>query len=624
MNILFCIPLVASWIFGTCLMNFLLHGRIISLVILAAGCSFGEIFSAWMFFIFSLWFEPDILHCMIHSLTLVLFAAVFMYLTPKQYRKLAFPNKPEILLAIVIPSVFVSFLEYISVAYKENNFRGAAYGDTPFHMNIISSFAFGCNKNRKRLFQITAPFFAGEILAYPIIPNFYSSVFITGFNANFHQSIVYPSLIFIWAIFTLIVCTTYAFTRSVAACALSPVFFIFIGGTGFLNLFKLKGKSLFYTDFVHVLGNGKYGTFFHSLIHVILPQRASLFALPICWSVIYILSMMKSQLDIKAFIAIGILVSSLPQVQGHALIALFEFGVCYAVIRFPWKDLSKAKYVILNYLVMCFFGLSLGLFQLKPYMGRVQKKFMRFEPVWVESGRQFNFFSFWWLGLGCFGVIALANGVVILSLRQFKIYFPSLFVFYLSNVIVYQPWNLDNTKVFYAAFIPLALPVVSNFFVYIYNHFRKKSLIVLIPLFLGTTFSGLLAVRMCLVESYNVWPDFKKDMEFANWIKKNTPYNATFVTDTWHGNPVSTLAGRQLLYGYLGWISSHGIDYTARYNALSKYKSNKNNVKLLDNFDVTYYVETPKEKPITPYEEHWKQIYKFENYKVYKRINKTT
>ena len=225
---------------------------------------------------------------------------------------------------------------------------------------------------------------------------------------------------------------------------------------------------------------------------------------------------------------------------------------------------------------------------------------------------------------GCFGVIALANGVVILSLRQFKIYFPSLFVFYLSNVIVYQPWNLDNTKVFYAAFIPLALPVVSNFFVYIYNHFRKKSLIVLIPLFLGTTFSGLLAVRMCLVESYNVWPDFKKDMEFANWIKKNTPYNATFVTDTWHGNPVSTLAGRQLLYGYLGWISSHGIDYTARYNALSKYKSNKNNVKLLDNFDVTYYVETPKEKPITPYEEHWKQIYKFENYKVYKRINKTT
>jgi hypothetical protein len=54
-------------------------------------------------------------------------------------------------------------------------------------------------------------------------------------------------------------------------------------------------------------------------------------------------------------------------------------------------------------------------------------------------------------------------GIAGLTSRQFVLYIPSLVVYGITNIIRYQPWELDNTKLFYAAWIPLALPLIANF-----------------------------------------------------------------------------------------------------------------------------------------------------------------
>lgn len=614
---------MCSWYLGVSIVNYLLSGRANIMLIVTIGLPFGEILSAWIFFVCTLWFEANIIHCMFHSLFISIIALAITLITPFKQKTFKVAHLRFLFYSTVIPSLFVSYILTISIGFNGNEFRGAAYGDMPFHMNIISSFAFGCNKKRKTLFGVTAPFFAGEPLAYPILPNFYSAVFMQAFNCNYNQAIVIPSLAFVFSLFSILGQITLYFTGSCSAIVVVHVLFLFNGGTGFLHYFALKDNNLFYTDFVHNLGNGKHGCWFHSIIHVILPQRASLFALPISWSIIYLLLSSKPVLDIKCFACIGLLISALPQVQAHALIALFEFGLCYAIIKFPYGNKKQMLAVIANYSMMAAIGLTLGLPQLKNYLGRVRSNFMRIEPVWVESGKSYNFFSFWWAALGVFGVISLVHGPLYLTKNQLLLYIPALFVFFVSNIIIYQPWNLDNTKIFYTAFIPLAMPVVANFFVKFTRSTHNISLALTIPLFITCCISGGFALHMVLTQCYCVWQDYDRDLRFGEWIRRNTPYDATFISDEWHGNPVTTLAGRQILIGYTGWTSSHGINTTERYRAVVRYSRDKRYINLIDAYNVTYYVTQTDNKIMKPYNEHWEKIHEFRPYVVYRRFNNT-
>lgn len=60
-------------------------------------------------------------------------------------------------------------------------------------------------------------------------------------------------------------------------------------------------------------------------------------------------------------------------------------------------------------------------------------------------------------------------------------------------------------------------------------------------------------------------------LQLAGWIRDNTPASAVFMTDPSENNHIraeSSLAGRQVAQGYLGWLSSHGLDMYRRSSAL--------------------------------------------------------
>jgi hypothetical protein len=225
--------------------------------------------------------------------------------------------------AVFLPAIVLLWFLYFGLFFCENYTKGAGYGDLPFHLNLISSFAYGCNSNRSSLFDLVAPFFAKEPLPYPVLSNFYSAFLLKCFSASRHASIVIPSAILDFSLFAVLAGLVSKFSRCFFPCFFAPWLFLFGGGLGFVNFLQYPNTRLaLYTDFVHSWGRGVRGSWFQPIIHVLLPQRASLHSLPMAFSILLVLMHIGDppRLRLRASVAVGLL----PQVQPHAIIACAE------------------------------------------------------------------------------------------------------------------------------------------------------------------------------------------------------------------------------------------------------------------------------------------------------------
>src|ERR1044072_8566468 len=104
------------------------------------------------------------------------------------------------------------------------------YGDLPFHLSVITSFAFGNN------FPPEDPTYAGVRFTYPFISDFVSAVFVrcgadlreSMFIENFTLAISFVGLVHRWALVML---------RDKLAAIITPLLVILNGGLGWTQLF---------------------------------------------------------------------------------------------------------------------------------------------------------------------------------------------------------------------------------------------------------------------------------------------------------------------------------------------------------------------------------------------------
>ncbi len=57
----------------------------------------------------------------------------------------------------------------------------------------------------------------------------------------------------------------------------------------------------------------------------------------------------------------------------------------------------------------------------------------------------------------------------------------------------------------------------------------------------------------------------QEEQATAAWIEKNISPKENILTGSSHLNLVDSLAGKPVLLGYPGWLWTHGIDYSQRY-----------------------------------------------------------
>ncbi|EAX91690.1 hypothetical protein TVAG_092760 [Trichomonas vaginalis G3] len=465
--------------------------------------------------------------------------------------------------------------------------HGASFGDFPFHMNIISSFVYGCNKNRKHLFDLVSPFYAHKELAYPFIPNYYSSVLISCYGVSIHDATVFPSIPVSIALYIILVDLIFEFTKSEFAAIIGVYLFTYNGGMGFTHFFYEKYRQSWFIDYVHYWDDDWKEFWLQAVSHVLLPQRASLFSMPIAWSVILILMRCNERGSATEFIAAGLLVALLPQIHPHSIIALAQWGVVFALITFPYKKVEKMPRFIMRYMCLGITAIVFGAFQCIPLIGRsTQNDFMKIQPI-NRGEFEKDIITLWCRGLGPFIVMALIHSPLILNKTQWKFYIPSIVVFLLGNIIYYQPWALDNTKVFYAAFIPLATASVSLFMKKL-TKFGFLGVVTFIVLFMFSIFSGILSVYVTWKTRSIEWDIYAASYNSANFIINNTPPDSIWISDNQHQNPIVTLAGRQIFVGYIGWLMNHGLDFESRQEIMNRLVDNPEDTTEIDEFNITY------------------------------------
>ena len=627
---LWAFEVLSSIYFGYSFVTYLIGNGLDPIQRIFAGSPIGFYFFAWLCFIFSykrkLDFYVAIPSLLIQTILTIYFQIKIKNSEIKLKTKIKF--KKTQIFTLLLFSAFFTYLMYVSMLYQGRRSKAAGYGDIPFHMNIISSFVTGCNHKRQSFLEIETVFYAGEKLAYPFMTNFYTATLMATGRATMRAALLFPSIIISISLVFGIYYLGIFFHQSHLCSLIALIMFCNLGGLGFTRLFDKKLYKNFNYDLIHNWGDKIIAYWFHPLMHVLIPQRASLWSMPLCyWCILCLLKGMEEK-NIDFFILAAIYVGITPLVQMHSYVALAQWAIVYAILNFPWKQPKCWLEHIKLWLTFALIANILAVPQFTPYLNRLSSKingkrsFVNLNPIWNSNEWPKKWYTpiiLWWKSLGVFAFVSLISGLFVLSKKQLTIYLPSLVVFIITNFIRYQPWNLDNTKVFYASWIPIAIHVYALFMYRVFDH--PKLIPIGFCLICTSTISAAFYTLKTLLTKSNMFED--DAIYFGNWLNENVPINTIFYTSQWHANPSLIFGGRKAYMGYGGWVTSHGLEFFQRNRIANVMKDNPKDISIFDKNNISYSCSHKNNfrnwKNITR-DDNWVKIYDYFNFELWKRI----
>ena len=162
--------------------------------------------------------------------------------------------------------------------------------------------------------------------------------------------------------------------------------------------------------------------------------------------------------------------------------------------------------------------------------------------------------------------------------------FPGL----IDDLILFQPNDYDNNKLFYVAFIAM-LPLAANYLVALYDRLKGlpgRGLIAAVFIAVSLLSGALSVARECVSE-YQLYS--AAEVGAVRWLSENAPEHAVVLTGTQHKNAPATLGGMRLVCGTPTFLYYHGVDYTRQMDdARQMYAFPAESEALFDRYDVSY------------------------------------
>jgi hypothetical protein len=472
------------------------------------------------------------------------------------------------------------------------------WADYPFHTSIITSFVYKDTFS----FPLDNPQFLQVKTHYPFLMDFYSAVLMKS-GLDLRSSIILPNILFQLSLFGLLYFLAFKLTGLKGAGIGAMLIFIF---SGFPAGLQSAG--------IH---------FLNPMYAVIMPQRTAIIGMAISF-VIYLLLFDALCADKqektsasgrsgrhKELVLAGMLIGLLPYIHAHSFMATGFVAVCLASFALlKERDVKLLAFLLLPLLI-------LSLPQVMFIRTGVSQDFFVFFPGWTEENREmimgfdwssipaslssiarttFLLETFWALNAGAL--------IILLSLGFFKarnetriFYLPFLLLFFIANIVKFQPWYFDNYKIF-IHWLALSTIMASLAIWWIHDFNKKSAKLVTVSLaavLIACTIFGVVTHVNMLQNTYVVWSD--EEIKMAEWVRENTASNSVFLTGSAHNHPISSLTGRQRVMGYEGWLWSHGIDW----NSISERKKDviamyKGNYTLMRDYGVDYVCIGPYER----------------------------
>lgn len=453
--------------------------------------------------------------------------------------------------------VIISFLLFISKSFLWLIYQKGSQalvtspnniGDICLHINHINYFADGIP------FWPDSPIFSDSKLRYPIGIDLFNSLLVLTWGDLFR------SLRLVGVVLGIV--TGIAFLLWGRAFALAA--FLFNGGlAGFAFL-----KGLHIADYQMDLA-------WKSLpLTVFIPQRGVLFAIPA--GLILLCSLREklfnaknpyenSKLSLPLWIEV-LLYSSMPFFHTHTFI---YFSLLFSLWVLIFEKHLRDK--ILNIIKYSFIPASVLMFYLTDSFKA--SSIINIKIGWMQGNS--NFFVFWLLNFGLFIPLVIYYFYSISTIRKNNItYFdfkvtrekafvlPAILLFIFFCIVMLAPWDWDNVKLLmwsYFIITPFIWEKISNIKI-VY-----KSLICFVLFFSGfiCVLGGVDPRKSHVI--YNT--TLARSVKYAI---KDIPLSDRFAAFPTYNHPL-LINGRKVVYGYPGWIWSHGYsNYHPLENKLKK------------------------------------------------------
>ena len=522
------------------------------------------------------------------------------------------------------------------------------FGDLPFHLSVITSFAFGNN------FPPEDPTYAGVRFTYPFISDFVSAIFVrcgadlreSMFIENLLLGIAFVGLIHRWALVML---------RDKLAAIITPLIVLLNGGLGWTLLFSKAGTS----------EGGLFGVLMdlppsftvipettwrwgNAISALLVPQRGFLMGLPLAtiaftqwWiandkakPVVTRETKKKARaierqqtvwqedpnarfsLSTRRMIAAGIAAGLLPIVHAHSFVVVMAMAGCLALIQRRWREwfafFAVASAIAVPQLLWSTMHSAVS-----------AKSFFAWEVGW-DHGNE-NPIFFWLKNTGIFIPLIFAailnrGNHYLISRRLLLFYLPFTLCFIVPNVLKMAPWIWDNIKVLYYWWLASA-PIVAMLLAKLWRQSSIRKVIAVL-LFVCVTLAGALDVAGIAMRSIKYQVFDAAGLQFAELVKQKTAPRALIVHAPVHNTPVF-LTGRRSLMGYPGHIWTHGLEFVQRENEIKRiYLGMPDAEQLLRTYGVQYAVVGPQEDIVTHVNEQFftrfEKVGEVGGYKLYK------
>ncbi|MCL2545173.1 MAG: hypothetical protein FWE77_04560, partial [Clostridia bacterium] len=473
----------------------------------------------------------------------------------------------------------------------------ATYGDLGLHLGIATSL-------RNAAFPPEYSILPGTRLSYPFLANSLSTSLML-FGLPLRWAIIVPGTLMMALVFTgYLLLARSALGPRRWLVALAMLLFFVNGGLGFLYAFDMVGQDFsrvadIFTGFYKTPANQPELNLRWSnvIADLMLPQRTLLGGWTLLLPALYLLRSAIQTRRTRQFFFAAVFAGALPLVHTHSFLAL---GLCSAgwmvCAIIQARGPAERRQLLSGGALYLLITLALALPQLIAFAfpQTMAGGSLRVQLNWVNNSRNLGMIDgylwFWIKNVGPAFVLLLC--AVLDADRRRALLAAGAFAIYLvAEVVLFQPNEYDNNKLFYVWYMIGAL-LVADYVGLLWDRLAglRGRWVLAAAFVIVSTASGGLSIAREVVSDYRL---FSADaVAAAEFVERETAPDAMFITTSeWHINPVSVLAGRRIVCGPNLYLYFHGLDSVRRERAADVrrfYTDPAGNLDVLERHGVDY------------------------------------
>ena len=483
----------------------------------------------------------------------------------------------------------------------------STYGDLPLHLGIITSL-------RDAAFPPEYSILPGERLSYPFLMDSLSTSFML-FGLPLRWAVIIPGTLMMGLVFSGYMILADRMASGRRAVVIATLFVFINGGLGFLYSLDTLGvsnggsvnslQSGTWLERLNTILRGWYQTpanhaeqsyynlrWCNIIAVMLVPQRTFLggwcMLLP-CIYLLYDAAARKEQrFPLRQMVLLGVMAGGLPLLHTHSFLALgllsagwMVYDLCHRGKLWPW--------LLYGGLACILAAPQLFGFTFRHTNGN--SSFVYFQFNWVNNsggrGLRDGYLFFYIKNIGI-PVILLILSLLEKNPRRRFIAAGAFTIFVVAELIIFQPNEYDNNKLFYVWWALCAV-LAAEYAVEIFDRLRglRGRYVLAVMTAIACLATGTLSIARECVSDYQMYA--ASDVEAAQYVEENTDRDSTFICWTQHINPVSALAGRRIVCGPALWLTFHGYDLSTREMDISAfYADPAGNESVLQKYDVDY------------------------------------